>query len=111
MSYLIRLFIAVGFVSSCLTSAVSSAAVPAPTIEGPVTGGLGTPFIAATTFDLSQVGYVQEEYFISGTATAFTNAGPLGSDGNWTAAPAPPRPTRPASWCTGRQCGPGSTAR
>ncbi|TMA54713.1 MAG: hypothetical protein E6J75_13445, partial [Deltaproteobacteria bacterium] len=79
--------IAVGLVSWCLTADVSSAPVPAPTIEGPVTGGLGTPFIAATTFDLSQVGYVEEEFFISGTATAFTNVGPLGSDGHWTAIP------------------------
>ena len=81
MSHLNRLLIAVGLVSWCLTADVSSAPVPAPTIEGPVTGGLGTPFIAATTFDLSQVGYVEEEFFISGTATAFTNVGPLGSDG------------------------------
>ena len=87
MSYLSRFLIAVALVSSCLTSDVSSAPVPTPAIEGPVTGGLGKPFIAATTFDLSQVGYVQEEYFISGTATAFTNAGPLGSDGNWTVVP------------------------
>ena len=87
MSHLNRLLIAVGLVSWCLTADVSSAPVPAPTIEGPVTGGLGTPFIAATTFDLSQVGYVEEEFFISGTATAFTNVGPLGSDGHWTAIP------------------------
>jgi hypothetical protein len=70
------------------TATVTAAEVPSPTVEGPVTGGSGTPFVAATTFDLAQVGYQQEEYFISGTATAFTSAGPLTSDGKWTVAPA-----------------------
>ena len=87
MSHLPRVVIAFALVSSCLTAVASSAPVPTPTIEGPVTGGLGMPFIAATTFDPSAVGYVQEEYFISGTATAFTNTGPLGSDGTWTVTP------------------------
>ena len=31
--------------------------MPSPTVEGPVSGGAGTPFVAATTFDLAQVGY------------------------------------------------------
>ena len=62
--------------------------VPSPSIEGPITGGLGTPFIASTTFDLGQVGYSEAEYFISGTATGYTNVGTLGADGEWTVAPA-----------------------
>jgi hypothetical protein len=66
----------------------AAAQVPSPMVEGPITGGNGTPFVAATTFDLAQVGYVQEEYFISGTATAYTSASPLTSDGNWTVTPA-----------------------
>jgi alpha/beta hydrolase family protein len=53
-------------------------------IEGPVTGGKGTPFIASTTFDLAQVGYSQAEYFLSGTATAYRDAGPFADDGKWT---------------------------
>ena len=60
---------------------LAHAAVPVPTLEGPVTGGNGVPFVATTTFDLAQVGYEQEEYFISGTASAYTNNGPLGVDG------------------------------
>lgn len=60
--------------------------VPGPTVEGPVTGGSGSPFIAATLFDLARVNYTQEEFFISGTATAYTNVGPLTSDGLWTVA-------------------------
>jgi len=63
------------------------ASVPIPTIEGPVAGGNGAPFVAATTFDLADVGYVQDEYFIFGTATAYTNVGALGEDGLWTVEP------------------------
>jgi hypothetical protein len=77
------------FITSLLISAATLAAaqVPSPTIEGPITGGLGMPFIAATTFDLAQVGYSEAEYFISGTATAYTNDGPLTRDGRWTVRP------------------------
>jgi hypothetical protein len=44
--------------------------VPVPKVEGPVTGGLrtGGPFWA-TPFDLKPFGYVEEEYFLSGTAS------------------------------------------
>ncbi len=59
-----------------------------PTVEGPVEGGHGTPFIAGTAYDLSLDGYSQEEFFISGTARAFTALGKLGSDGRWRAVPA-----------------------
>jgi hypothetical protein len=65
-----------------------AAQVASPMVEGPITGGNGTPFIAATTFDLAQVGYMQEEYFFSGTATADASANPLTSDGSWTVTPA-----------------------
>ena len=64
-----------------------SAGTRMPSIEGPVTGGKGTPTIAATTFDLAAVGYRQEEYFLSGTATAFTATGALATDGAWSVAP------------------------
>ena len=68
-------------------AAPARADVPVPTIEGPVTGGSGKPFIAATSFDLATVGYVEEEFFISGTASAYVNSGPLAADGKWTVAP------------------------
>ena len=35
------------------------------------------------SFDLALVGYEETEYFISGTASAFTNLNELGSDGQW----------------------------
>jgi len=63
-------------------------AVDNPTVEGPVTGGNGSPWIQSTSFDLGQVGYMQQEYFISGTARSFVNVGALGSDGVWTVEPA-----------------------
>ncbi len=67
----------------CVLAAPVFAQVPAPTIEGPVSGGTGAPLIAATTFDLAEVGYTQSEYFVSGTASAYTNMGPLDTDGVW----------------------------
>src|SRR5215471_8498684 len=60
----------------------TSAQVPSPSIEGPITSP-GTAFVAATTFDLAQVGYEEAEYFISGTARAYVNSTPLGTDGMW----------------------------
>jgi len=34
-------------------------------------------------FDLAAVGYEEREYFLSGTASAFTNVNELGPDGHW----------------------------
>lgn len=39
------------------------------------------------TFDIASVGYVGQEFFISGQATSFTQASPFRSDGQWTAVP------------------------
>ena len=73
------------------TATAATAAVPSPTIEGPITSP-GSAFIESTSFDLSEVGYTQEEYFISGTATGYTSASPLTPDGKWTATPASTAP-------------------
>lgn len=67
-------------------SRAALAAVPVPTVQGPITTP-NSPFFAGTMFDLSEVGYTQEEYFMSGTATAYTNTGPLGVNGLWSVAP------------------------
>lgn len=48
---------------------VASGAVPNPVVSGPVTGGRGVPFFSSP-FSLSPYGYVEEEYFVSGTASA-----------------------------------------
>ena len=60
---------------------------PVPTVTGPVSGGKGSPNIVAPTLP-ADAGYVIEEYFISGDATAYTSAVPLTSDGRWTVTPA-----------------------
>lgn len=65
----------------------SRESVTVPTVV-PATGGRGQPFIAAAGSDLAAVGYVQSEYFISGTATAFQSSVPLTQDGNWSVSPA-----------------------
>ena len=57
-----------------------------PLVEMPPSEGLiGLPTVS---FDVSEQGYMQSEYFVSGTATAFTNLGELGTDGNWQVEPA-----------------------
>lgn len=43
----------------------------------------GSLFLLAQSFDLADVGYEDAEYFLSGTATAFTNLSELTSDGLW----------------------------
>src|SRR5262245_48477572 len=58
----------------------------------PVTGGAGAivpPSLNLT--DLSHVGYQKAEYFLSGTASAYSPNAPLASDGNWSVSinPAP----------------------
>ena len=41
-----------------------------------------------TGFDLGQVGYTLEEFFLESTATRFEPAGPAGADGHWQVTPA-----------------------
>lgn len=63
------------------TGAPSS--VPVPTVEGPILPTSGISFVGSTLFPLSQVGYEESEFFLSGTATAFTSATPLTKNGRW----------------------------
>jgi hypothetical protein len=70
-----------------MLGALAVPAAAAVTISGPVTGGNGSPAAVTTAFDLGQVGYQQEEFFLSGTAHAYTPTAPLGSDGRWSVAP------------------------
>jgi Alpha/beta hydrolase domain len=67
-------------------------AVGRASVAGPVTGGKGAVVIGVPSFDLTTVGYVQEEYFIAGTASAYQSASPLSADGNWTVTPMTPTP-------------------
>lgn len=68
-------------------SAFDPDAVGAVTVDGPVTGGAGEAVLAQGVPDLAAAGYVEEEFFVSGTASSYTSAEPLTSDGRWTVEP------------------------
>jgi hypothetical protein len=57
-------------------------------------GGDGPFVAAAATPDLDSVGYVEEEYAASGTATSYVAPGELGADGRWTLRPDATAPYR-----------------
>ena len=57
-----------------------------------MTGGKSIDLLGTTSFDLSSVGYEQSEYFLSGTASAYTSASPLASNGRWKVSPASSAP-------------------
>jgi hypothetical protein len=58
-----------------------------PTVT-PATGGRGAPVVPGfTAFDPAVVGYRQSEVFLSGTATAYEPAAPLGADGRYEVRP------------------------
>ncbi len=84
-----------GILAACGGSASSTsssppsvpASVPRATVTGPVTSGKGIDLVGTTSFDLSSVGYEQNEYFLSGTATAYKSASTLTSNGRWTVTP------------------------
>jgi Alpha/beta hydrolase domain len=63
------------------------AVVPTPTVIGPITSPGGAFITPPSSLVLSQFGYVEEEFFVAGTARAQTTVNPLGADGNWTATP------------------------
>lgn len=58
-----------------LQQAVGSPTVPDPTVIGPVTGGIRTQEPYGTTLEPLAPGYVEEEFFIDGTATAVAGDG------------------------------------
>jgi hypothetical protein len=59
-----------------------------PAVSGPVTGGDRGQAYGAFTAATAPAGYVEEERFFSGTATAYAKGGTWGVDGAWTARPA-----------------------
>jgi hypothetical protein len=50
--------------------------VASPTVTGPVTGGLRGHALWDSWYDLAELGYVEEEYFISGTARTYPETTP-----------------------------------
>ncbi len=68
--------VGVGVVASAPTG-------PVPTVTGPVTTGSIIDPVSVQNFDLAGNGYVEQEYFVGGTATAYGPEGTLGTDGKW----------------------------
>ncbi len=66
---------------SLVAPGASAQGAAGATVEGPIPGNI---VVTGTTFDLSTVGYEQAEYFLSGTASSYTSATPLTTDGKWT---------------------------
>ncbi len=60
--------------------------VSMPTVELPPDEG--DIVLISTFFDFADVGFVQEEFFLSGTATSFRNLSELTTDGRWETEPA-----------------------
>ena len=55
--------------------------ISTPTVEDPPDEGSFS--LLANSFELSEVGYEAQEYFLSGTASSFTNLSELTTDGMW----------------------------
>lgn len=71
--------------SSDRTAKTELLPIPVPTVSAPPSEG--EPNLLSTTFALGDVGYQQQEFFITGTASAFSNLNELGSDGSWRVEP------------------------
>ncbi|EHK20466.1 uncharacterized protein TRIVIDRAFT_69000 [Trichoderma virens Gv29-8] len=57
-----------------------------PAVQGPITGGnKGHPF-SAFAGNISSIGYIEEEFFLSGDGIRYNVVGNLTSDGHWTLA-------------------------
>lgn len=53
-----------------------------------VTHAPGEPKLLLGSYTIESLGYTDDEYFVSGSASSYAPAGELGSDGRWDAAPA-----------------------
>lgn len=67
-------FTVIGLLSACKPPAN-------PTLELPPNAG--SIWIAPVSIPLANYGYMQDEYFFSGTAESYVNFGPLTSNGRW----------------------------
>ena len=86
-----RFLLALTVVGLWAVAATAQTGTPAsaPTVTAPVTGGRGQPFGALAPVP---PGYLEEERFFSGTASAYSKAGPWGVDGRWSVKPATTAP-------------------
>ena len=78
--------------SGAALSAARGSGVPRPLVIGPITGGAhGRPF-TSSPLPLKPAGYVQQEFFLRGTATGYLPVGKWRGNGRWTAKPAETAP-------------------
>ncbi|KAL7946066.1 hypothetical protein V8C42DRAFT_357654 [Trichoderma barbatum] len=54
-----------------------------PIIEGPITGGRRGYLFASFYGDINKIGYIEEEWFLTGHATEYESIGDLALDGKW----------------------------
>ena len=52
-----------------------------------ITHAPGEPKLLLGSYDIADLGYTDDEYFVSGSATSYAPAGEHGADGRWDAAP------------------------
>jgi Alpha/beta hydrolase domain len=78
--------------SAATAPTVSAPTVTAPTVTGPLSGGKGVANAARQ--DLGALGYVEEEYDVTGDAVSYQLQGQAGADGKWSVTAAPPAPYR-----------------
>jgi hypothetical protein len=62
----------------------ATAQIPVPAISRPPAGTHGFPF-SSSAINLAKLGYIEQEFFISGHARSYLPNGPLDADGKWTA--------------------------
>jgi len=80
-------------VCAMVVSAVLTAPVHADAASPTVTPVAGAPLLLGdTAFDLASVGYTRSEFFLEGTASAYSPTAPLTSDGKWAVTPVSPQP-------------------
>lgn len=84
-------------VAASATVAVAGPDVATPVSEGPITAG-GNPSLLGP--NMTGAGYVLEEFFIEGEATAYEPIGKLGANGKWRVEPTTTAPfkTRIVMW-------------
>ena len=66
----------------------------AASLSGPVTTGRMLPPVSPLPVDLAVAGYLEEEFFAAGAATAWRTTGAAGPDGRWRVEPAGEAPYR-----------------
>jgi hypothetical protein len=88
-TYKVISWAAAGFKLAIVTLMVSAVGAQAPKVTGPIAGN---PTFNHGQYSLNDVGYIEEEFFFSGTATSYKAAGDLPNDGHWTVQPAETAP-------------------